>query len=921
MVQKHKALRFSRKLLAALLALVMVLSATPVVFAADDAAETPAQQGHVVSATGTWFLTDSASRAYMYFSTDAGMNADTARDLGTQDTLSYTYVKMADTDVVSVDFYLGTKKASTAGTGISRSTSITPNELASSTVWTVVQNGGHDLSSDVYNSFNINFEEYQWKGTLTIPTAEASTYTATFSPYLETWAFASWGDAETGSGTVTINITVVDKSDLAAVVSEAEALLASDGQYMTALSKDTLETALANAQAQMGDDALDQAAIDNAAAALTGALSMVKYNPADYTNLDAAINAAADIYLAGNNGKYTEESYDVFAAAYDAAVALKTGTDARDQAAIEEAAAALADAQAKLDQIANYTLEQLEELIGEANAFLAENRQYLTEDSIADMEAAISAAQTVLDTQDMTQVDRVYTALKEMEVTYTDADYTALEAAVKAAEDFLASDEAANYETAAKEELQAALDQAAAIEPNMDSRYQATINAMTETVKAAMPTDADLLRANVEALKAAVDAANAKLTEEGNEDYTIASVNALKAQINLANGMLTNVPSILKQNDVNEMEAAVIAATEALQLQRADYTALSQAVVEADTAHAELVASGNYEETALAAYAEAIAAAKQVLADQPYSIREQDKVAAEVATLAAAAPTADDLKPADLSDLNAAIAEGEAAKLDPNYSEYTDHSREMLENALAAAIALRDANPTILQQNDVAAAAQAVRDAVAGLIEAEADYSRLDSIVATAQQMLDRDNLKDSYTQTSIDALQAAVDAANALDRHLPEAQQDVVNAAADAVQKACQALEAYNKVGDVTITLKGSNNGDDEVDGNVIYHTTPWYQTWTSQSVTLGVKVTDANGNDITNADDITIEWVPANWSVDEPEANITVNDDGTATITPTFGVGPRSMWVQVKVTDANGKTTLSEPIKVRFINWDWQK
>lgn len=912
MVQKHKALRFSRKLLAALLALVMVLSATPVVFAADDAAETPAPQGHAVAGTGNWYLTDSKSRAGVYVSADETATIHELNSTKPQEAINLTYVQMSDDDTVSVDFFLGTEKWDGNRADTAKLDNYDLAGIASNIVWSKGPHYEHNSNDSDPKGTDIDLEQRQWTGTISFPAEGANTYTGTISMYMWTKQLGMWGEGN-ASGTVTINITVVDKSDLAAVVSEAEALLASDGQYMTALSKDTLETALANAQAQMGDDALDQAAIDNAAAALTGALSMVDYNPADYTNLDAAINAAADIYLAGNNGKYTEESYDVFAAAYDAAVALKTGTDARDQATIEEAAAALADAQAKLDQIANYTLEQLEELIGEANAFLAENRQYLTEDSIADMEAAISAAQTVLDTQDMTQVDSVYTTLKEMEVTYTDADYTALEAAVKAAEDFLASDEAANYETAAKEELQAALDQAAAIEPNMDSRYQATINAMTETVKAAMPTDADLLRANVEALKAAVDAANAKLTEEGNEDYTIASVNALKAQIKLANGMLTNVPSILEQDDVNEMEAAVIAATEALQLQRADYTALSQAVAEADAAYAELVASGNYEETALAAYAEAIAAAKQVLADQPYSIREQDKVAAEVATLAAAAPTADDLKPADLSDLNAAIAEGEAAKLDPNYSEYTDHSREMLENALAAAIALRDANPTILQQNDVAAAAQAVRDAVAGLIEAEADYSRLNSIVATAQLMLDQDNLKDSYTLASINALQAAVDAANALDKHLPAEQQSVVDAAADAVQTAYQALETYNKVGDVTITLKGSNNGDDEVDGNVIYHTTPWYQTWTSQSVTLSYDAGDA--------DVASVQFVAANWSVDEPEATITNNGDGTATITPTFGVGPRSMWVKVIVTDVNGNTSESEPIKVRFINWDWQK
>ena len=346
MVQKHKALRFSRKLLAALLALVMVLSATPVVFAADDAAETPAQQGHVASATGTWYLTDSKERAGVSFSTDYNATVDDLKSSKPQDTLEYTYVKMSDSDVVSVDFYVNAKKWS--GWDSAKLYTNSLNELASTATY-VPSDRANDKtpSTPIADEITVNTEFYHWVGTLNIPDATVGTYTATMDMTMSTWAFPTpAGSGETGTGTVTINITVVDKSDLAAVVSEAEALLASDGQYMTALSKDTLETALANAQAQMGDDALDQTAIDNAAAALTGALSMVAYNPADYTNLDAAIKAAADIYLAGNNGKYTEESYDVFAAAYDAAVPLKTGRDARDQAAIEEAAAALADAKA-----------------------------------------------------------------------------------------------------------------------------------------------------------------------------------------------------------------------------------------------------------------------------------------------------------------------------------------------------------------------------------------------------------------------------------------------------------------------------------------------------------------------------------------------------------------------------------------------
>ena len=68
-------------------------------------------------------------------------------------------------------------------------------------------------------------------------------------------------------------------------------------------------------------------------------------------------------------------------------------------------------------------------------------------------------------------------------------------------------------------------------------------------------------------------------------------------------------------------------------------------------------------------------------------------------------------------------------------------------------------------------------------------------------------------------------------------------------------------------------------------------------------------------------VEWQLANWSVDEPEGNIESVSDNNATIRPTFGVGPRSIWVQAVVTDVYGNSVTSDPVKVRFYNWDWQK
>lgn len=109
--------------------------------------------------------------------------------------------------------------------------------------------------------------------------------------------------------------------------------------------------------------------------------------------------------------------------------------------------------------------------------------------------------------------------------------------------------------------------------------------------------------------------------------------------------------------------------------------------------------------------------------------------------------------------------------------------------------------------------------------------------------------------------------------------------------------------------------NGSDELSGEVIYHKTPWTKAWTSQTVELGFTVNE--GVEVAS-----VKWEAANWSVNNPEAKFEGGVDGnTTTVRPTFGVGPRSFWVQVTVTDIRGNTVTSAPVKVRFYNWDWQK
>lgn len=192
-----------------------------------------------------------------------------------------------------------------------------------------------------------------------------------------------------------------------------------------------------------------------------------------------------------------------------------------------------------------------------------------------------------------------------------------------------------------------------------------------------------------------------------------------------------------------------------------------------------------------------------------------------------------------------------------------------------------------------------------------ADYTSLDELIDRTDAMFASDEI-DNYTKDSVAVLESALEQAKAVDRNLTSEQQTVIDAAAHQLQTALDGLVRYTKLDSVTIV---PTNPADEKSGELIYHKTPWYKTWTSQTVGLGVHVNEG-------AEIKSIRWQAANWSVDDPEAVFEgATDRETVTVRPTFGVGPRSFWVQAVVEDYNGNIIVSAPVKVRFYNWDWQK
>ena len=204
-----------------------------------------------------------------------------------------------------------------------------------------------------------------------------------------------------------------------------------------------------------------------------------------------------------------------------------------------------------------------------------------------------------------------------------------------------------------------------------------------------------------------------------------------------------------------------------------------------------------------------------------------------------------------------------------------------------------------------------------------ADFSALEAAIAAAEVYVNDPTFDNSYEEAAVKAVKDAYNYAVKVngDREGATVRDDqamIDFAAADLNTKVADL--ANHKLPDaitkVEIALAG-NDSANSFEGNVIYHMTPWYKTWKSQTVELKV---------VTNNDAAIkkIEWVPANWSVDEPEAvieGIESDWDDTAVVCPTFGIGPRSFWIQAKVTDARDNVTYSAPVKVRFINYNWQK
>lgn len=218
-----------------------------------------------------------------------------------------------------------------------------------------------------------------------------------------------------------------------------------------------------------------------------------------------------------------------------------------------------------------------------------------------------------------------------------------------------------------------------------------------------------------------------------------------------------------------------------------------------NTANEKLAQTDAYTPASLEALQNAVDEAQTVYNKADATQTEVDNAKANVEAKIAALK-----EKADKSALRLAVkaAEGEAALTD----KYTEESIAALQTAIDAANrVLADDNAT---QAEVDAQVEAVNAAKAALEEKKASVVKeeLEKAVADATEVV---GATDKYTAASLAALQSAIDAANAVLQD-PDATQDEIDAAVQAVKEAKAALKAKddNKKDD-------SNKGDDKKDDN----------------------------------------------------------------------------------------------------------
>ena len=569
-----------------------------------------------------------------------------------------------------------------------------------------------------------------------------------------------------------------DLTELKEVLKTAREKLAEENAY-TPVSRGELETAVNAAQEVYDKAGVTQDEVNTAKANVEAKIAAL-VKKADKSALINAIKLAN--VKTTQEDKYTAESREVLKQVIDAAAEVVNDENAT-QEMVDVQTAAVKDAEAKLVAIkVPVNKSGLETLVYQAKETVKETETYTVE-SLQALQAAIEAAQAVLDDPAATQeevnaqtdaLNAAIAALVEKPV----VDKTKLQTAVADANEFAASDENKEKYT---EDSWKTLEEAITVAQVVLNKPEATQEEVNDALKALKDAKENLKTKEPSVEKpekseleeTVKDAKTFVESLENPEMYTEESLKALNEAIAMAEEVLASETAT--QDEINAAMRRVKEAKENLAQKK---PAVATEALENAIANARELAqdTATYTEESRAALNAAVDAAQKVLEDANATQETVDK---QTEAVEAAIKALVKIKvPAETDKLKEAVKEAE--ELVKDTEKYSEESRNALTDAITLAQeVLEDTNAT---QETVDKALEAVNAAKEALVE----VGNLRNVVDEAAKLTGE---TDKYTEDSVKALQAAIDEARKVLGN-PKATKDEVATALNAVNKAKEELK-----------------------------------------------------------------------------------------------------------------------------------
>ena len=462
-----------------------------------------------------------------------------------------------------------------------------------------------------------------------------------------------------------------DYSSVDAAIAKANALNKNDYKDFSAV-----ETAV-NAVTR-GKNLKEQGEVDAMAKAIEDAVAALQYKDADYTKVDAAIDRA---------NKLNKDNYKDFTGVEAAVNAVAHGKNITQQAEVDAMAKAIEDALAAL-QYKNADYTKVDAAIAKANALNKDNYK-----DFSGVEAAVKAVVRGKNVTKQSEVDAMAKAIEDAinALVYKDADYTKVDAAIAKAK-ALNKDNYKDFsgvEAAVKAVVRGK-------NVTKQSEVDAMAKAIEDAINALVYKDADYTK---------VDAAIAKAKALNKDNYK--DLSGVEAAVKA----VVRGKNITKQSEVDKMEKAIEDAIAAIQYKGANYTKVDAAIAKANSLNKD-----NYQD-----FSGVDDAVKAVVRGK--NITEQSEVD-KMAKAIEKAIDALQYKGADYTKVDAAIGKANALNKD-NYKDFSG-----VESAVKAVV--RGKN--ITEQSEVDKMAKAIDDAISVLQYKDADYTKVDAVIAKAPE-------------------------------------------------------------------------------------------------------------------------------------------------------------------------------------------